>query len=213
MFRYTRLKDYLASSASLFPLDGSARVAFSDGVSDDQSAKHIAEFLEGKAGNFIDRSVARILDTKITTGKIDRDDVFQDTRIALFQAFTDGDYRGGELEGFVRSVTKTQILIALRAQYRRDNRFPRLEDPDMVNASAPTAEESLEHSQKLALATRIIQKLGLECRRLLIFRFIKDLSYGEIAIELSTTEGNARVMLHRCLTKSRTIARGIAEEL
>jgi RNA polymerase sigma factor (sigma-70 family) len=182
-------------------------------MSDDQYAKHIAEFLEGKAGNFIDRSVARILETKITTGKIDRDDVFQDARIALFQAFTDGNYRGGDLEGFVRSVTKTQILIALRAQYRRDNRFSALEHPDALSDRTPSAEESLEHKQRLALAARVVHKLGLECRRLLIFRFIKDLSYGEIATELSTTEGNARVMLHRCLTKSRTIARDMAEEL
>lgn len=182
-------------------------------MSDEQTARHIAEFLDGRTGNFIDRSVSRILESKITTGKIDRDDVFQDARIALFQAFTDGHYRGGDLESFVRSVTKTQILVALRAQYRHESRYGRLENPDDAPNYMQTAEEALEQLQKVALAKRIIQKIGLECRRLLIFRFIKDLSYGEIASELSTTEGNARVMLHRCLTKCRSIARSMADEL
>lgn len=179
---------------------------------DDRTAALIVEFLDGKAGNFIDRFVARTLESKITPGKIDRDDVFQDTRIALFQAFADGNYRGGELESFVRSVTKTQILIALRAQYRRDNRYARLENPDNSPTHVQSAEDALAHTQRMALAARIIKKIGLECRRLLIFRFIKDLSYGEIALELSTTEGNARVMLHRCLTRSRKLARSLTEE-
>ncbi len=180
---------------------------------DDQTAKHIEEFLEGKAGNFIDRSAASILSSKITTGKIDRDDVFQDVRIALFQAFRDGHYRGGDLQGFVRSVTKTQILMALRAEYRRDSRFHRLEQLDAIPNTSLNADDVLEREQKLALAARIIGKIGLECRRLLIFRFIRDLSYGDIALELSTSEGNARVLVHRCLTKSREIARDMDKQL
>lgn len=173
----------------------------------DQTALHIKEFLEGASRGFIERLVARILDTKVTTSRIERDDVFQDVRIALFQAFTDRHYRGGDLGAFVTSVTKTQILLALRAQYRRDSRYSPAGEPDAFPSPMRSAEEQLEYEQKRALAARIVRRIGLECRRILISRFIQEHSYGEIALELSTTEGNARVMVHRCLTKSRELAR------
>ncbi len=133
--------------------------------------------------------------------RVDPEEVRQETSLALVRNFRQGSYqsRGGGLKSYVQSVCKNQCLRALRRSYTR--REVGIDNLELVSENPGPAEE-YEAGERRRLYLRVMQSLELPCRRLLVWKYLKCYSHGEIARRLNVAVGTARVRLHRCLKEA-----------
>ncbi len=83
---------------------------------------------------------------------------------------------------------KNKITVSL------DETFEIADTKSHANPSQET--EEIMFMEKIA---RTMQSLPQKYQEIITLKYFQDLPYEEIAIALATTEGNARIMLHRAL--------------
>jgi RNA polymerase sigma factor (sigma-70 family) len=138
--------------------------------------------------------------------RIDRDDLLQESYLALVRNLREGRYRaeGGGLRSYVQSIARKQCLRALRKSYSR--RQPDME-PLTVVSDNPGPDAMLESAERRKLGLRVLRSLKADCRKLLIWKFVKEQSYQVIGSRLGIEVVAARVRLHRCLETAREMVR------
>ena len=142
--------------------------------------------------------IAEVLNFNGWGDRIDRGDVRQESCLALLRNLREGAYEGTGhgLRAYVQSICKKQCLRALRRSYSRveiDIDVCELTDQN------PGPAEDFEARERQALFRRVFSSLKPECRRLLVWKFVRDYSHAEMAERLGIAEVTARVRLHRCL--------------
>jgi RNA polymerase sigma-70 factor (ECF subfamily) len=142
------------------------------------------------------RETARILS--------DRRDAEEAAQEALLRAWR---YRGGQADSAAWRAWLTRIARneALRRLSQRD----RLDERELPG-SAAEAKGDVDHAleqmlERLALQ-RLISLLTEEERRLLVLRYVDDLSQPQIAKRLALPEGTVKVRLHRMRRKLRRLS-------
>ena len=88
--------------------------------------------------------------------------------------------------------------------YRKSKRRPQTRDYDSVIYKISTEQYDPTEEQHLKLMYSAIRQLG-DIDKALVFLFLEDKNYSEIAETLGITEVNARVKMNRIKTKLRTI--------
>lgn len=174
----------------------------------------ISGFINGTPENLIDKIVLRAVQFRGWGEKIDSEDLVQTIRLILLKNFKEGKYRGEGLRTYVRRIAETQCLLEIRRRYTEEKHLERwsksaLDRPDPNPEPLPLLIEK-ERKQKAIKVLKALEKL---CLQLLLLKFHKHLSYQEIAKHLKMTEVNVRVSIHRCLNKSKEIAKKFEENL
>ncbi|HYI12078.1 MAG TPA: sigma-70 family RNA polymerase sigma factor [Thermoanaerobaculia bacterium] len=93
------------------------------------------------------------------------------------------------------------VCNASRAWWRRENRPPFARQ--LVTEAAVS-----DMAASRADARALFARLPPRCRKLLRLRFYDGCSPRELAGHYGTTEGYAKVMLHRCMKTARALLRG-----
>ncbi|MFZ9004383.1 MAG: RNA polymerase sigma factor [Robiginitalea sp.] len=132
----------------------------------------------------------------------DRDshnDLFQEITIQLWKAYP--KFRGDSKFStwMYRVALNTAITL-----YRKSKRRPQTRDYDSVIYKISTEQYDPTEEQHLKLMYSAIRQLG-DIDKALVFLFLEDKNYSEIAETLGITEVNARVKMNRIKTKLRTI--------
>ena len=132
----------------------------------------------------------------------DRDshnDLFQEITIQLWKAYP--KFRGDSKFStwMYRVALNTAITL-----YRKSKRRPSTRDYDSVIYKISAEQYDPTEEQQLKLMYSAIRQLG-DIDKALVFLFLEDKNYSEIAETLGITEVNARVKMNRIKTKLRTI--------
>jgi RNA polymerase sigma factor (sigma-70 family) len=127
-----------------------------------------------------------------TNSSSDRDDLFQDIAVALWQALP--RFRGECSERtFLFRVAHNRAIDYLR---RRRTLTTSIEPDTMLQDSRPNPETGLTQEQQGARLRAAIHRLPLTYRQVITLT-LEELSYGEIAGILGVTETNVGVRLNR----------------
>src|SRR5215211_1229494 len=127
------------------------------------------------------RSIARDAD--------DSADALQNTWIAALIALR-ADRRSAPVRPWLFRIAHNSAVDVLR----RRSAAVRPIDRGFL-AVAPSADEQYAHSETVAEVVGDLRELPTNQRAALVMRELADLDYGEIAIALSTSEGNARQLV------------------
>ena len=132
----------------------------------------------------------------------DRDshnDLFQEITIQLWKAYP--KFRGDSKFStwMYRVALNTAITL-----YRKSKRRPQTRDYDSVIYKIRAEEYDPTEEQQLKLMYSAIRQLG-DIDKALVFLYLEDKNYSEIAETLGITEVNARVKMNRIKTKLKTI--------
>jgi RNA polymerase sigma-70 factor (ECF subfamily) len=132
----------------------------------------------------------------------DRDshnDLFQEITIQLWKAYP--KFRGDSKFStwMYRVALNTAITL-----YRKSRRRPPTRDYDSVIYKISAQQYDPTEEQQLKLMYSAIRQLG-DIDKALVFLYLEDKNYSEIAETLGITEVNARVKMNRIKTKLRTI--------
>ena len=132
----------------------------------------------------------------------DRDshkDLFQEITIQLWKAYP--KFRGDSKFStwMYRVALNTAITL-----YRKSKRRPQTRDYDSVICKIRAEEYDPTEEQQLKLMYSAIRQLG-DIDKALVFLYLEDKNYSEIAETLGITEVNARVKMNRIKTKLKTI--------
>jgi RNA polymerase sigma factor (sigma-70 family) len=132
------------------------------------------------------------LATAYTNSSSDRDDLFQDIAVALWQALP--RFRGECTERtFLFRVAHNRAIDYLR---RRRALTTSIEADTMLQDSRPNPETGLAQEQQGERLRAAIHRLPLTYRQVITLT-LEELSYGEIAGILGVTETNVGVRLNR----------------
>ncbi len=132
----------------------------------------------------------------------DRDahnDLFQEITIQLWKAYP--KFRGDSKFStwMYRVALNTAITL-----YRKSKRKPATQDYDSVIYRISAEEYDPTQEQQLKLMYSAVKQLG-DIDKALVFLYLENKNYTEIAETLGITEVNARVKMNRIKTKLRTI--------
>ncbi|WP_411031765.1 RNA polymerase sigma factor [Spongiimicrobium sp. 3-5] len=132
----------------------------------------------------------------------DRDshkDLFQEITIQLWKAYP--KFRGESKFStwMYRVALNTAITL-----YRKSKKQIRTQDYDSVIFKIQANEYDETQEQQLKLMYNAVKQLG-DIDKALVFLYLEDKDYNEIAETLGITEVNARVKMNRIKTKLRTI--------
>ncbi len=174
----------------------------------------ITQFTQGMPNNYIDGLIRQTVRFQIWGEKFDAEEVIQNTRLALLSCFKEGKYEGKGLTTYVCRIAAIQSVMEMRRHYRMEKyRAEWSEQADQQPDPAGNPLTSILETEKKNRAIRVLKTLGKLCRQLLMLKFYKGLPYKEIGARLGLTEVNVRVSVHRCLQKSKEIARKLDKDL
>jgi RNA polymerase sigma factor (sigma-70 family) len=129
----------------------------------------------------------------------DRNDLLQEMTLQLWLAF--GSYRGeSKFSTWMYRVALNTAIVFFKKQKRRP-------DSEQLPYQFERAEEvspSDEKEEQLALFYRAVQELN-KVEKALIYLYMEDVPYGEIASTLGISEVNVRVRLNRIKNKLKEI--------
>ena len=117
----------------------------------------------------------------------------------LYRARDRVDPRRGTARGLLFTIARNAALDELR---RRARRVPAKEDPELLRDTC--AEDALAQVEHRALVAEALAGLSTRQRELVLLKFHGQLSNGELARVLGTSESNVGTRLHRALTLLRT---------
>lgn len=126
-------------------------------------------------------------------------DLFQEITIQLWRAYP--KFRGDS------KLTTWMYRVALNTAitlYRKSKRTVPTQDFDSVLFKIRAEEYDNTQNEQLQLMYNAIKQLG-DIEKALIFLYLEDKDYREIAETLGISEVNARVKMNRVKTKLRTI--------
>ncbi len=129
----------------------------------------------------------------------DRDDLLQEMVLQLWLAF--GSFRGESKFGsWMYRVSLNTAIAFFKKQKRRPDQEQLPQDFE------PAEELSLagEKENQLALFYKAVQQLG-KVEKALIYLYMENQPYEEIAANLGITEGNVRVRINRIKNKLKEI--------
>jgi RNA polymerase sigma-70 factor (ECF subfamily) len=126
-------------------------------------------------------------------------DLFQEIAIQLWKAYP--RFRGDSKFStwMYRVALNTAITL-----YRKSRKQPRTQDYDSVIYKIRAEEYDPTVEEQLKLMYSAIRQLG-DIDKALVFLYLEDRNYSEIAETLGISEVNARVKMNRIKTKLRTI--------
>ena len=126
-------------------------------------------------------------------------DLFQEIAIQLWKAYP--RFRGDSKFStwMYRVALNTAITL-----YRKSKKQPRTQDFDTVLYRVKAEQYDPSQEQQLNLMYSAIRELG-DIDKALVFLYLEDKNYGEIAETLGISEVNARVKMNRIKTKLKTI--------
>ena len=170
------------------------------------------KFTQGMPNNYIDGLIRQTVRFQIWGEKFDAEEVIQNTRLALLSCFKEVKYKGKGLTTYVCRIAAIQSVMEMRRHYRSEKYRAELteqiqQQPDPTENPVST----IVGRERKDMAITVLKTLGKLCRQLLMLKFYKGLSYSEMGARLGLTEVNARVSTHRCLQKSKEMARKMEE--
>lgn len=126
-------------------------------------------------------------------------DLFQEIAIQLWKAYP--RFRGDSKFStwMYRVALNTAITL-----YRKSKKQPRTQDFDTILYRVKADQYDPTEEQQLNLMYSAIRELG-DIDKALVFLYLEDKNYGEIAETLGISEVNARVKMNRIKTKLKTI--------
>lgn len=126
-------------------------------------------------------------------------DLFQEIAIQLWKAYP--RFRGDSKFStwMYRVALNTAITL-----YRKSKKQPRTQDFDTVLYRVKAEQYDPTQEQQLNLMYSAIRELG-DIDKALVFLYLEDKNYSEIAETLGISEVNARVKMNRIKTKLKTI--------
>ncbi len=131
----------------------------------------------------------------------DAEDITQEVFIRAWRAV--GRYHKGKTPFFSWLLVIARNLIADFYRIRKNHTL--LENDKTSYASNIDIVKDVEVSQKKDELQQAISKLNKTKQKVLIMRFIDDLSYSEISFALGKSEGAVRVLVYRALTDLKKI--------
>ena len=130
------------------------------------------------------------------------DDHVQEILMIVLAAIRSGELRDPEcLMGFVRTVTRRQVGVHIRAMMLRRRRMVSMEFAPFVSASRESPEARLVLRQRVAAVTRVLEKLCERDRDILTRFYYEEQDSEDICREMQLTATQFR------LYKSRALAR------
>jgi len=134
-----------------------------------------------------------------TNNRDAHNDLFQEITIQLWKAFP--KFRGESKFStwMYRVALNTAITL-----YRKSKRTIQTQDYDAVIFKIKTDEYDETQEQQLKLMYRAVKQLN-DIEKALVFLYLEDKDYEEIADTLGISEVNARVKMNRIKKKLRTI--------
>ncbi len=126
----------------------------------------------------------------------DSEDLLQEVRLRLLQAFEKGSFRGeSSIRTYVESVAKHACLDALRrAKVREAIPF----DEEQFPSSRDEPSETLARREDARLCHDVLMQLPASCRRLFQWILVDELTYEEMARKQSVAVGTVKSRLARC---------------
>ncbi|MDY8137378.1 RNA polymerase sigma factor [Aquimarina sp. 2201CG5-10] len=126
-------------------------------------------------------------------------DLFQEITIQLWKAYP--KFRGDAKFStwMYRVALNTAITL-----YRKSKRSIKTSDIDTMNFKMKAEEYDDEVEQQLKLMYKAVKQLN-DIEKALVFLYLEDKSYREIAETMGVTEVNARVKMNRVKTKLKKI--------
>ena len=135
----------------------------------------------------------------------DVEDVAQQVRRKLLVSFREGRFEGGSsLRTYVWRVAQHAAIDRLRMRRTRPTPLS-LDEITEPPDPAASPEGALLQQERRDLFTRVLGRLGDDCRTLFHLIVFEELSYAEIARRLQATEGAIKVRAeHDALTACRS---------
>jgi RNA polymerase sigma factor (sigma-70 family) len=136
----------------------------------------------------------------------DRDDLLQEMILQLWRAFD--SFRGdSKFSSWMYRVALNTAIVFFKKQKRRpdDQRMP----VEFDHADDPSAME--EHEEKLAIFYKAVKQLN-KVEKALVYLYMEDQPYDDIAAALGITPLNVRVRLNRVKNKLKDIIKNMNYE-
>ena len=137
--------------------------------------------------------------TLYTNDKESHNDLFQEITIQLWKAYPKFRGEAKFSTWMYRVALNTAITL-----YRKSKRRIDTQDYESVIFKIKADEYDETEEQQLKLMYNAVRQLG-DIDKALVFMYLEDKNYTEIAETLGITEVNARVKMNRIKTKLRTI--------
>ena len=129
----------------------------------------------------------------------DRNDLLQEMTLQLWVAFD--SFRGdSKFSSWMYRVALNTAITFFKKQKRRPDDQPLHDGFDRAEELSPAGEKE----EKLAVFYKAVQQLG-KVEKALIYLYMEDQPYEEIAANLGITELNVRVRLNRVKNKLKEI--------
>ena len=134
-----------------------------------------------------------------TNNRDSHNDLFQEITIQLWKAYP--KFRGESKFStwMYRVALNTAITL-----YRKSKKTVKTQDYDDIIYRIKSDEYDQTQEQQLKLLYKAVRQLG-DIDKALVFLYLEDKDYSEIAETLGITEVNARVKMNRIKNKLRTI--------
>jgi RNA polymerase sigma factor (sigma-70 family) len=143
----------------------------------------------------------------------DPEAVVQEIVLELLHLAREGRIRSdSSFRAYVQTVARHTCVDQYRRQRLRTSSETEDGFFDSVPDSRPDPEQAASERERREHARFIFQALDPACRNLLGWSFGDDLPGAEIARRLGITAVNARVRVHRCLEKARSLRRDLLGE-
>jgi RNA polymerase sigma-70 factor (ECF subfamily) len=175
-------------------LEGDARTAGASSASDRRAA--IVDLMRAH-GDAVLGLCIRVLGNRELA-----EEVRQQT---FLEAFRDFDrFQEGSLRAWLFGIASHRSLDALRKQQLRSKWIESDEDT-VINTHDPGTRpnEQLEHAQLTAALEECMKSLSPEVRMTVLMRFQTELTYEELALQLSTRPDALQMRVTRALSKLR----------
>ncbi|WP_394973303.1 RNA polymerase sigma factor [uncultured Croceitalea sp.] len=134
-----------------------------------------------------------------TNDRDSHNDLFQEITIQLWRAYPKFRGEAKFSTWMYRVALNTAITL-----YRKSKRRVKTQDFDSVIYKIRTDEYDDTEERQLKLIYDAVKQLG-DIDKALVFLYLEDKDYSEIAATLGITEVNARVKMNRIKNKLRTI--------
>ena len=136
----------------------------------------------------------------------DRNDLLQEIILQLLKVFD--SYRGeSKITSWMYRVALNTAIVFFKKQKRRpdsEQLHPGFDQPEDPSAAG-------EKEEQLALFYKAVQQLG-KVEKALIYLYMEDQPYAEIAAALGISEVNVRVKLSRIKNKLKDIIKELSHE-
>jgi len=171
----------------------------------------VEAFLSGseKECRIINQWISRVVQLNSWGLKAYSDDITQDVMIKLYNNLKDTKFRyDSSLNTYVSRITKFTCIDYLRKYISHEQKEVEL----LEIPSNDDPESDLEQRQEKKILWRIYRLMPSECRDLWKLIFWENLSYLQIAQQLSIHEGTVKSRFARCKEKAVGLRKKLTEK-